>query len=146
MATNHRGQEIHAGKRTTDAIRSWSMGEGGRQTAHISEDLAFDRGDEPYRMVGSVKPNERGRWDALLERPHDYSAYGTSWAEGSLAIERNHVNNRLGSIPSPMGDYRTEKRAKMAVSAMANRRNEGRDPQTGRGPSYPKGSRPGRPY
>lgn len=154
MASDHRGRALHAGKRTTqdtpNAVSGWSTDASGRQIPHIVEDAAFDRGDEPNRMAGYIKLNKAGRWDAALYRPHDYLSHdylsGRSWAESDLALRLDEVNNRLDSPHTASGDYRTEKRAKIAVEAMINRRNEGRDYKTGRGPSYPKGSNPGHPY
>jgi hypothetical protein len=152
MAQDHRGREVHAGWRSdTDAMRAanavvqWNpYAEGRSAGADIAEDAAYDRGDVTHPMRGSVSQNKQGRWDALLYRMDDYDPYSSSWAESSLAIENDRVNDRLSRF-APDG-FRTEARAKMAVAAMINRRNEGRDYQTGRGPSWPKGSQPGHPY
>lgn len=142
MASDHRGRPLHAGKRTTqdmpNAVSGWSEGEHGRQIPNISEDVAFEKGDVPYKMGGSVRQNAFGRWDAEVWRAHDFDSYGASYAESSHALDLDALDYDRS--------FRTEKRAKIAVEAMINRRNEGRDSKTGRGPHWPKGSRPGHAY
>jgi hypothetical protein len=153
MANDHRGRNVHAGHRTDsdvpNAISGWtSPDEDGWNMAVIDEDVAWERGNParkelsgrppgdpetvythgapPYsRVQGGVKQGDDGRWAARLARHDDYSAFGS-------------VGRAAMKLRWPQ-DYRTEYRAKTAVSAMLNRRNEGRNEQTGRGPSEPRG-------
>jgi len=138
MANDHRGRNVHAGHRTDsdvpNAISGWTApDDDGWNMAVIDEDVAWERGREgggvgapPYsRVQGGVKQGDDGRWAARLARHDDYSSFGS-------------VDPAAMKLRWPQ-DYRTEYRAKTAVSAMLNRRNEGRDDQTGRGPSAPRG-------
>lgn len=142
-ASDNLGQQWAA----PNPISGWVEGDRGLPHAVIDEDVAYERGDEPHRMIGLVQPSDGGRWRADLYRPHDFDSYGGSWAEGKLAIMHDEVNDRLSTRVTPNEDFRTEKRAKMAVAAMANRRNEGRNWKTGRGINTDKGmGYGGRPY
>lgn len=142
-ASDNLGQQWAA----PNPVSGWVEGDRGLPHAVIDEDVAYERGAAPYRMIGLVQPSPMGgdRWQAELYRPHDYST-DHSWGSGVLEQMHDKVNERL-FINTPNEDFRTEKRAKMAVAAMANRRNEGRNWKTGRGINTDKGpGYGGRPY
>lgn len=128
-------------------VSNWTSRVVGKKHAVIDEDVAYEQaGGESqtdsfpvHPMKGTIRKQADGRWSAEVYRPHDYDEVGGSWAEGSLAIMENRVNERLG-------DYRTEKRAKIAATAMMNRRNEGRNYRTGRGIAETGPGAGGRPY
>jgi len=146
MANDHRGRNVHAGHRTDsdmpNAVAGWAAPDTyGRQKATIAEDVAFERGNEEHPLNANVQQNQEGRWDAEVWRSHDYDPWN-SYGESQLSSIHDDLNSRLyKAVPE---GFRTEYRAKTAVSAMINRRNEGRDPKTGRGPIQWKPT--GRPY
>jgi hypothetical protein len=141
MANDHRGRNVHAGHRTDsdmpNAVAGWAAPDTyGRQKATIAEDVAFERGNEEHPLNANVQQNQEGRWDAEVWRSGDYDL----WHEGESQLYKIHedLNNRLyKAVPE---GFRTEYRAKTAASAMLNRRNEGRDHKTGRGPRGRTGS------
>lgn len=149
MATDHRGRPLHAGKRTNqdtpNAVIEWTADSTGPayltnvQRPVITEDVAMERGDAVGGpMSGYVGQSPDGRWHASLNRPNPYGDEG--WAEATLQAQHEEMNQ------PDFYSFSTEKRAKIAVEAMVNRRNEGRDYKTGRGPNFPKGTGRGKPY
>lgn len=153
MASDHRGRPLHAGKRTNqdtpNAVSEWTADNNSGpayltnvQRPVITEDVAMERGDAVGgSMRGFVGQSPDGRWHASLNRPNPYNPYDdASWAEATLQAQHEDMNR------PDFHSFSTEKRAKIAVEAMVNRRNEGRDYKTGRGPNFPKGTGRGKPY
>ena len=152
MASDHRGRPLHAGKRTNqdtpNAVSEWTADDTGPgyltnvQRPVITEDVAMERGDAVGGpMRGFVGQSSSGKWLASLNRSNPYNPGG----DASLAEVTLHNLHEDMDRPD-FHSFRTEKRAKIAVEAMVNRRNEGRDYKTGRGPNFPKGTGRGKPY
>lgn len=132
-----RGDDPHA---MPNAVSSWEPADfdDNFYVANIAEDIYFDHSDQSAteeelnddywlrklddrqnKLHGTVSQLSNKRWLASLYRPTTpyEDLYG---AEDPYEYEK---------------DFRTERRAKIAVEAMLNRRNEGRDEKTGRKPA-----------
>lgn len=145
MASDHRGRELHAGKRTSDAMR-YAETQGWRGTSYTTEIRRYgetvksplsDSGraskDDPIKM----RPTE-------LSGSHFYSRMPDSKV-GDVSISGQvsgrPEEERMKWEVSATGSYGTAKhsdivktplRAMIAAEAMKNRIKEGRDLKTGR--------------
>jgi len=140
MASDHRGNPVHAGKRTRfdDQIEFSSTLEQSAPTQKGSYAWRTSDGPTGFRgrrtVYGVV--TRGGYADQLVHQPENGK---TSW---SVTVPQHHgldpetAQGRYGVIKGDeitiMGKVSTPGRAAIAAQAMTNRINEGRDLKTGR--------------
>lgn len=131
MASDHRGRDLHAGKRTIQDLTEF----GGGYLWNL-EFRSDDNNVEPARNAlanSSVDWEERGYTGFLGGHSYGYGSLGRG---KSVRTDTYHHND--DKRVEVGGKVRTAARAEIAANAMQKRVDEGRDLKTGRPIESPK--------
>lgn len=145
FASNHRGNPVHAGKRTMDNMKLLYPGGAaynfGDKVGVVTPTAVGENGEERFEahmLDNAGMPNMSDAY--AVERATDdaqrdgFGMHGGVNRSGSESWHSGHLNepyHRKG----PSG-FRTEKRAEIALGAYKNRMDEGRSLVTGKSEEY----------
>ena len=136
MASDHRGRDLHAGKRTAQEL-GWD------NSTFTDGAFAAGKGIDPWRGTGSLLGNM-----TVWDEGNEYQSGGAMWAVTKHADTPSNANMPDSSYTDlgrgkraskgdsgakrVVGTTRTPARAIIAAEAMNKRIDEGRDLKTGR--------------
>jgi len=141
MASDHRGNEVHAGKRTAQEL-GWRVSETSATNEATGEFSAWKRPqykEDRSEMKARDVPGKSGKYRWSVTRPlrsgipTDLDGIGIDMGKGKKATS-SWGNPRYDEEPtsSVSGTVSTPARAMIAAEAMDKRIKEGRDLKTGR--------------
>jgi hypothetical protein len=125
MASDHRGRELHAGKRTAQEMGDWS---GAMSLTTGAVYLTKETGMDKMTVRRNPADGERTRWYVSK-----YNAPVEVVPEAGTDVGRNkRIMDSSTGDAIVTGSTRTPARAIIAAEAMNKRIEEGRDLKTGR--------------
>lgn len=132
MASDHRGRELHAGKRTAQERgwreRSWTY----NPLDTTNSGLMYTKGDMGRAMIVSPSVSSKGHtWTTQGDVPAgEYESGDLGKGKTSMVATRPYDSDT--NFIQVRGTVRTPARALIAAEAMNKRIEEGRDLKTGR--------------